>query len=142
MTYCCRRVSSTGSKPLIPRASSPPDWRIGNSFAYKCADSIADKATRCAPSSFDPTLHPRGTDSAVSQAVRSAGPLLKEYESRGEREQTDGSPKLAGGANHPAGGGNSRHSSPRNFMNKKDRLSRRSGDSRMSSDPMPEPPHA
>ena len=122
MTYCCRRVSSTASKPLIPRASSPLDWRIGNSFAYKWADSIADKATRCGPFLVRPYPHPRGTDSAVSQAVRSAGPLLTAYESRGEREQTDGSPKLAGGANHPAGGGNSRHSSPRNSMNKKDRL--------------------
>jgi hypothetical protein len=56
MTYCCRRVSSTGSKPLISRVSSPLNWQIGNSFAYKLADLIADKATRCAPSWFDPTL--------------------------------------------------------------------------------------
>jgi hypothetical protein len=87
MTYRCRRISSTGSKPLIPRASSPLNWRIGNSFAYKLADSIADKATPLRSFLVRPYPHPRGTDSAVSQAVRSAGPLLTAFESRGKRKQ-------------------------------------------------------
>jgi hypothetical protein len=123
MTYCSRRVSSTGSKSLIPRASSPLNRRIGNSFAYKCDGVVACRATcRALIQRLDPFPIRGATSTRGQSAVRSAGPLLAAFESRGERQQTDGSPKLAGGANHPAGGGNSRHSSPRNFMNKKDRL--------------------
>jgi hypothetical protein len=68
MTYCCRRISSTGSKPLILRASSPLNWRIGNSFAYECVGSVACKATRRTPSSlFDPTLTQA---QAVQESIR------------------------------------------------------------------------
>jgi hypothetical protein len=85
MTYCCRRVSSTGYKSLILHAALPLNWRIGNSFAYKCTDSIADKATPLPSFLVRSYPHPRGTYSAVSQAFRSAGPLLAWFESRGER---------------------------------------------------------
>jgi hypothetical protein len=103
MTYCCRRVSSTGSKPLIPRVPSPLNWRIGNSFAYKCADSIADKATRCASSSFDPTLtHVEPTRLSVRQSAAPARFLQRTRAAASENKLT-GVPSWPVGRTTPPG---------------------------------------
>jgi hypothetical protein len=104
MTYCCRRVSSTGSKPLIPRASSPPDWRIGNSFAYKCVGSVACKATRRTPSSlFDPTLtHVEPTRLSVRPSAAPARFLQRSKAATSDNKLT-GVPSWPVGAVTPPG---------------------------------------
>ena len=104
MTYCCRRDSSTGSKSLIPRASTRLNWRIGNSFAYKSLGSIVGKATHRALFLIRPYPHPRETDSAVSHAVRSAGLLLTAFEAAASENKLTGVPSWPVGRITPAGG--------------------------------------